>query len=114
MRPDALITSNWGSIEWAMANIWPLVRHLHVEDGFGPEERDAQIRRRVWARRILLRRSMVVVPSRVLWGIATGIWRLDPRRLRYIANGIHFRPFAQRPAAGDAGRGECRGSDAAG
>src|ERR1700722_16846724 len=34
MQPHALITSNWGSIEWAMANAWPLVRHVHIEDGF--------------------------------------------------------------------------------
>ncbi len=93
MRPNALVTSNWGSIEWAMANAWPLVRHVHVEDGFGPEERQMQIPRRVWTRRLFLRRSQVVVPSRVLWGIATKIWRLDPKRLHYIANGIDVGRF---------------------
>ena len=46
MRPAALVTSNWGSIEWAMANALPLVRHVHLEDGFGPEERDRQLPRR--------------------------------------------------------------------
>ena len=35
IHPDALVTHNWGSIEWAMAN-WPgLVRHVHIEDGVG-------------------------------------------------------------------------------
>jgi len=37
IKPDTLVTHNWGSIEWAMAN-WPgLVRHVHIEDGFGPQ-----------------------------------------------------------------------------
>src|SRR5512135_2967079 len=46
LRPDCLITSNWGTIEWGMAN-WPrLVRHIHIEDGFGPEEAEQQLPRR--------------------------------------------------------------------
>jgi glycosyltransferase involved in cell wall biosynthesis len=113
MRPHALITSNWGSIEWAMANAWPVVRHIHIEDGFGPEEQSAQIPRRVWTRRLSLRRSLVVVPSQVLWGIATGVWRLDPRRLRYIANGINTGRFAETVEAADSARGPVIGTVAA-
>ncbi len=105
MRPHALVTSNWGSIEWAMANAVKLVRHVHVEDGFGPEEREVQFARRVWARRIFLRRSLVVVPSRVLWGIATGVWKLNPQRLRYIANGIDLSRFAEPTEASAPGSG---------
>ena len=44
IAPDVLVTYNWGAIEWAMANIPRLVRHIHVEDGFGPEERTRQFR----------------------------------------------------------------------
>src|ERR1700690_2782589 len=89
LRPDVLVTSNFGSIEWAMANAMPVAtRHVHTEDGFGPEERQRQLPRRVWLRRIFLRRATVMVPSRTLWRIATEIWRLDPRRLRYIPNGV--------------------------
>src|SRR5258705_8476239 len=62
-RPDLLITSNWGSIEWAAANLDRRVRHLHMEDGFGPDEVQGQFARRVWARRLILRNSTVVVPS---------------------------------------------------
>jgi len=93
LRPAALVTSNWGSIEWAMANALPLVRHVHLEDGFGPEERDRQLPRRVWTRRVLLRRSTVVVPSRVLERIATEVWRLPRERLRYVPNGIDLARF---------------------
>ncbi len=94
LRPAVLVTSNWGSIEWALANLAPLARHIHTEDGFGPEERHAQLRRRVWTRRLALRRSIVVLPSRTLLRIATERWRLDPQRLRYIPNGVDLQLYA--------------------
>ncbi len=94
LRPELLVTSNWGSIELAMANLPRLVRHVHVEDGFGPEERDRQLPRRVWIRRLLLRRTTVAVPSRVLYRIAAEAWRLPPDGLRYVPNGIDLDRFA--------------------
>jgi hypothetical protein len=46
-RPDLLVTYNWGAIEWALADrLRPICPHLHVVDGFGPEEAQAQLRRR--------------------------------------------------------------------
>ena len=96
LAPDVLVTYNWGSIEWAMANVPRLARHIHVEDGFGPEERANQIRRRVLTRRLVLARSTVVLPSHTLWRIATEIWRLDPQGVRYVPNGIDLARFAER------------------
>ena len=93
MRPAALVTSNWGSIEWAIANLHPLARHVHIEDGFGPEESTGQLSRRVQMRRLVLRRATVVLPSWVLFGIARDVWRLPPERLRYVANGLDLRRF---------------------
>jgi glycosyltransferase involved in cell wall biosynthesis len=96
---DILITYNWGAIEWAIAN-WTRpgqVRsgqmrlgrpHIHLEDGFGPDEADRQKRRRVVTRSLVLRRSAVVVPSRQLMDIAVRVWRLAPQRVHYIPNGI--------------------------
>lgn len=98
MRPDVMVTSNWGSIEWALANLAPLVRHIHTEDGFGPEERARQLPRRVWTRRLALRRSAVVLPSRNLLRIGTDLWRLDPTRLHYIPNGVDLARYAADPA----------------
>src|SRR6516164_3403359 len=44
LRPDLLITYNWGAIEWAMANrLWPGSRHIHAEAGFSQREADSQI-----------------------------------------------------------------------
>lgn len=97
--PDLLVTYNWGSIEWAMANFAGGVAHVHIEDGFGPEEAVRQFRRRVWTRRLALSRSQVVVPSRTLQVLARDVWRLDPTRVHYIPNGIPARdPSAPRIA----------------
>ena len=96
LRPDLLVTYNWGSIEWAMANTLVRRPHVHIEDGFGPEERAGQLPRRVLTRRLLLRRTMVVLPSRTLLGIARDVWRLQ--RLRYIPNGIDLARFAPAEA----------------
>jgi glycosyltransferase involved in cell wall biosynthesis len=106
LRPDVLVTSNWGSLEWAWANALPLVRHIHIEDGFGPDERSIQLRRRVWTRRLLLSRRTVVVPSQTLWRIATGIWKLSPARVHYLPNGIDLARFGGAgPRAGGDGPG---------
>jgi len=100
IRPDVMVTYNWGPIEWALANLPPLVRHIHCEDGFGPEEQARQIPRRVWTRRLALRRATVVVPSRTLERIATEVWRLPRARLRYVPNGIDLARFAPRRESG--------------
>ena len=100
LRPDLLVTSNWGSIEWSVANLAPAVRQVHVEDGFGPDDRGGQLPRRARLRRIVLHRRTVVLPSRTLWEIATGIWRMNPRRLRYVPNGIDLARFAGPPRPG--------------
>src|ERR1700722_10046065 len=93
-RPDVLVTGNWGAIEFAMANLPPLARHLHVVDGFGAEERETQIRRRVLLRRLVLARGKVIVPSRNLERIATQIWKLPARVARYVPNGIDLARFS--------------------
>ena len=98
-RPDVLVTGNWGAIEFAMANLLPLTRHLHVVDGFGPEERETQIGRRVLIRRLVLGRGKVIVPSRNLERIATEAWKLPPRVVRYVPNGIDLARFADAGAA---------------
>jgi len=88
LRPDLLLTHNWGAMEVVFANAFLGLPHIHLEDGFGPEEVERQLPRRVWARRIALARSQVIVPSRTLQAIATRTWRLDSRRVRLIPNGV--------------------------
>ena len=93
-QPNVLVTCNWGAIEFALANILPVTRHLHVVDGFGPEERDGQIARRVLMRRIALSRTPVVLPSRTLVRIATDQWKLPAKMIRYVPNGVDLCRFA--------------------
>lgn len=114
-RPDMLITSNWGSIDWAMARLtMPGLRHLHMEDGFGPEEQDRQIRRRVLTRRLMLRFSQILLPSKTLLRIARDTWRLPEARLHYVPNGIDIPRFAQaEPMALPEGDGPVIGTIAA-
>lgn len=99
-RPDLLLTYNWGAIEWVAANLPRLVAHVHVEDGFGPAEAQAQLPRRQWFRRAVLNAgtSQVVVPSRSLAECARSWW-VPAQRLRYIANGVPLpAAVAARPA----------------
>lgn len=117
VRPDLLVTSNWGSIEWAMARFaLPGLPHLHTEDGFGPDEARGQIRRRVLARRLTLRRSTVVLPSTLLLQAARQGWKLPPARLRHIPNGLdltRFHPTGPIESAGPPGPGPLIGTVAA-
>lgn len=85
--PDRLITHNWGTIEWALGRKGG-IRHIHIEDGFGPDELKGQKLRRVMFRRMALRQSQVVVPSRTLMRIARNTWKISSDRLHYIPNGI--------------------------
>ncbi len=98
-RPDLLLTYNWGAIEGALANtlLHPLP-HIHFESGFGLEEADRQLKRRVLFRRLALRRShRIVVPSRLLFELLTSNWRLDQARVQLIPNGVDVARFDGRP-----------------
>ena len=97
MAPAALITTNWGAIEWALGNLPPLVRHVHVEEGLGPDEIVGQFARRIWLRRLALRWSTLVVPSQGLERLAAEVWRLPRTRTRRILNGVDLTRFAPRP-----------------
>lgn len=96
MAPDLLITSNWGSMDWVLASRLTGLAHIHAEDGFGPEERDRQMKRRVITRRLMLRHSRVILPSRQLVDIARNIWKLPAERVSYIPNGVDLRRFVPR------------------
>lgn len=118
LKPDALVTSNWGSIEWAMANLAPpRLRHLHTEDGFGPGEAlGRQKLRRILARRLTLRFSTVAVPSSLLLHSAKEVWRLPESRLRFVPNGLdlrRFRPDGPRAVLAPPGEGPVIGTVAA-
>jgi glycosyltransferase involved in cell wall biosynthesis len=95
-RPDVLVTYNWGSFDWWVAKRFrPNLPHVHIEDGFGPEERETLLRRRCIARRVMLRErsTAIVLPSQTLYRIAQDAWSLPLRQLHYIPNGIEWERF---------------------
>ncbi len=90
LRPDVLMTNNWGSIEWAMAaRLASGYRHIHCESGFGPDEATRTLVRRNMLRRIALGRTFaVVMPSQTLERIAIEEWRIAPLKVRVVRDGI--------------------------
>jgi len=97
--PDALLTYNWGAIEWAFVNtVFSLGPHVHFESGFGKEEESALLWRRNRFRRLaLLRARRLVVPSQTLAQIAEGAWRIPQRKVQVIPNGVESEKFRGQP-----------------
>lgn len=101
VQPDLLLSYNWGAIEWAAANCPRLCPQVHVEDGFGPEEAQRQLPRRVWMRRVLLGLNglPVVVASRNLERLALQAWKLPASKVTYLSNGVEVsEPGPETPA----------------
>ncbi|MEE8107099.1 MAG: glycosyltransferase [Planctomycetota bacterium] len=90
LRPDLLTTHNWGSMDAAVGAALCRVRPwVHMETGFEADEAVSPKRRRVVARRWLLRAAAaVIVPSRNLERMARDEWKVSPERVRLVANGV--------------------------
>lgn len=104
LRPDLLLTYNWGSMDWLLAHlIRPLCPHLHAEHGFGLDEAERRHGRRNWTRRLLLQRvDALIVPSRSLEALARREWWLPSQRVVYVANGVETPPAPSRRPTPDA------------
>lgn len=98
-NPSILCTYNWGAMEAVAANRLACgVPHIHFEDGFpSGQALESEPKRRRSARRRLLRKSAVVVPSQSLRRHAESAWSLKEPRLHFIENGVDLKQF--RPAA---------------
>jgi len=98
LRPDLLLTYNFGALDALLASRIAGPRAVvHHEDGFLPDEVHGFKRRREWARRMVLPRTRaVIVPSFTLEAIARERWHLRDGHLRRIANGIRLAGFPAR------------------
>lgn len=93
--PDLLVTYNWGAIEWAAANKPAICSHIHIEDGFRPDEIEKRKWHRNLFRRLMLgKNSKVVVISETMKAIALNEWWLPKSRVLFIPNGIPLEKFA--------------------
>lgn len=99
--PQLLIAYEWGAIDWVMANAFArLCPAIMMIEGFEEAELFAQKKARVFLRRIFYKRCQrVVACSKVLARIAVGEWRLEPRHVLHIPNGINCSIF--HPAQGE-------------
>ncbi len=97
LKPDVLLTYNWGSIEWGLANSLSRVcPQFHWEEGFAPEEVVQQKKRRIYARRLFLSGvEKLIVPSRVLERIAQQVWKFPASRVSYVPNGVDIAQYSR-------------------
>lgn len=95
VKPDLLVTYNWGSIEWTLANRWPKrAPMIHIQDGFAEDEQISELPNRRRMRRFAYRKcDRVVVPSRQLEAQAAKNWKIPENRLSYVPNGIDCHRF---------------------
>ncbi len=98
-RPDLVLTYNWGAFDALAAARSLGLPIVHHEDGFNADEAVRQVPRRLWTRRVLLRGVHLVVPSRLLAGIARETWGLAPRLVHHIDNGVDLARYAPRDGA---------------
>ena len=97
LRPDMVLTYNWGAIEAIVASKLSGIRCLiHGEYGFNPDEAlTGQKYRRILARRVILRSAdAVVAPSRNLVEIMEKVWKIPGERIFYIANGVDCKIYS--------------------
>ncbi len=97
-KAAAVITYNWGAVEWCFVNrIFGNAPGIHCEHGFSREEADRQFWRRSLFRRLALGRvTPLVVPSTTLRSLATKTWRVRPDQVHHIPNGIDLAAMALR------------------
>lgn len=97
MKPDLIVTYNWGSIEWNLANLSEKIcPTVHIQDGFAEDEQSEEKFLRRMMRGFSYRRaSAVVVPSNQLREIAASSWKINAAKLHYIPNGIDVDLFDQ-------------------
>lgn len=98
VAPSILATYNWGAIDAVIAGrLLATIPIVHAEDGFGPEEAARLKRRRVLARRVLLRGIFAtVVPSTTLLKAALDEYRIPRAKVRLIPNGVDVERFRPR------------------
>ena len=100
-KPDLVLTYNWGAFDAVLAARSMGLPLVHHEDGFNSDEATHQLQRRVWARRLALRNTPLIVPSRRLQTIALTEWKLRPQCVHHIDNGIELARYQARDGAAE-------------
>lgn len=96
LDPDVVITYNWGATDMLLGAMWGArAKFIHNECGFGPDEAERMVPRRVWMRRLLLRRAeATVVVSEKLLTLARDEFQVPSSRLHFIRTGVDTDRFS--------------------
>ena len=99
VRPDLLVTYNWGAMDAVLASrIAPVCPVIHAEDGFSADEATRLKLRRVWMRQLALNGvQAVVVPSQTLVKLAISRYGVRSDRVLWIPNGVDTQRFQPSP-----------------
>ncbi len=102
-KPDLVVTSNGGALEWLMVNRGPgSAPHIHMEDPVGPTaEIDISDRNRNWARRRAFpgRRRLFVTGSEAIEAAFAEHWGVPAGTVRRVGYGAPEALFDLPPAA---------------
>jgi glycosyltransferase involved in cell wall biosynthesis len=95
LKPNQLVTYNFGAFEWIFSNIGLGIAHAHIEEGFGADESVKRNWKRNLTRRIGLAvsQTQLVTVSNALEVIARREWGASPSRLSLIPNGVNLAQF---------------------
>ncbi len=103
LRPDAVLTYNWGAIDASIGARLAGCTVIHNECGFGADEAVTLKRRRVWTRRIILNTIFrTVVTSANMLRIARTQFRIPAAKAQLIRTGVDVERY--RPGRNTEGR----------
>lgn len=88
LKPDCVLTQNFGTFEAMIANTPQIVPHIHNEDGFGADEFNQLKWKRNLLRKIFLSFKTLIIPSQTLEKIASDYWRGLKTHIQFIPNGV--------------------------
>jgi glycosyltransferase involved in cell wall biosynthesis len=93
LKPDAIVSYNFGAFEWTLANALMRRHHIHLEEGFGPQETVQRLPRRNLVRKwgLKLSPTRLAVISNTMATIATQEWGVRPERVLKLTNGVKVR-----------------------
>ncbi len=98
VKPDTVVSYNWGAIEWTLPSLDSSIRRIHVEEGFSVEESKKRLLRRNLFRAYALRKNntLLVTVSKSIEAIARREWFIGRSRQRFIANGVNTEIYKPR------------------
>lgn len=99
LKPDHLVTYNFGALEWGISSVGLGLVHTHVEEGFSSAEAHVRLWRRNLLRRLVFNvcKTRLVTVSNAIASIANREWGVSIDKVVNIPNGVDSKRFVPRP-----------------